>query len=168
MAALPPTKAALVNTPDGEAGTKAALQTMARYAGSYKTDWRIRALALELVKDLPAKDYLGEVTLVHRFVRDRVRYVRDIRDVETVATPLETLRVMQGDCDDKATLLACLLESIGVECRFCAVAQTPGAWLHVLTQANIGGKWLSLEATEPVSVGWHPVDYPLCLIQVIK
>lgn len=168
LAGLPATTSKTVTVPDGEAGTKRALSVMARYASDAKADWRIRCIALDLVKDLPAKDYLAEITLIHRYVRDNIRYVRDIRDVETIATPLETLRTGQGDCDDKATLLAALLESIGVECRFCAVGKSPGYWSHVLTQALYRGKWLSLEATEPVSPGWHPHDYPYQLTMEIR
>lgn len=164
---MPPTRTSLVSVSNGEAGTKVALNAMARYASQYKTDWRIRALALDLVKDLPGKDYMGEVTLIHKFCRDGIRYVRDIRGVETVATPLETLRVMQGDCDDKATLCAALLESLGFETRFCAVGKVPGDWSHVLTQVFIHGKWLSLECTEPVNPGWHPHDYPYQLLKVV-
>lgn len=165
---MPRTTSSVVDVPAGAAGTKMALKTMALYASRYKTDQRIRAIALELVGDLPDKDYLSEATLLHRFVRDQIRYVRDVRDVETVATPLETLRSGQGDCDDKSTLLACLLESIGFETRFCAVGKQPGYFVHVLTQARVNGKWLSMECTEPVSIGWHPVKYPYTLIQPIE
>lgn len=167
MQGLPATTARTVNTPDGERGTRAALAVMARYAREGKTDWRVRALAMDLVKDLPPKDYLAEATIIHRFVRDKIRYVRDINDVETVATPIETLKSGQGDCDDKSTLIAALLESIGFVTRFCAVAKFPGQWSHVLTQCDINGKWLSLECTEPVSPGWHPVGYPYQLIQYV-
>jgi len=141
---------------------------MARYANQSKTDWRIRSLALDLVKGLDQKDYLGEATAIHRFVRDGIRYVRDINGVETVSTPLETLKIMQGDCDDKATLIAALLESIGFQCRFVAVGKSPGDWCHVLTQCKIRDKWLSLECTEPVNPGWYPLDYPYQLIQMVE
>lgn len=165
---LPPTSTRMVTVPDGESGTRAALDAMAAYTTKYKTDWRIRALALDIIKNLPPKDYLGEITLIHRFVRDGIRYARDVRDVETVATPLETLKSGQGDCDDKAVLLATLLESVGFETRFCAVGKVPGQWCHVLTQALVNGKWISLEATEPVSPGWHPHDYPYQLIKRVQ
>jgi len=168
LSGMMPTSSKTVAVPTGEGGTLRALNAMAKYASDYKTDWRIRALALDIVKNLPSKNYLAEITLIHRFVRDQIRYVRDIRDVETIATPVETLRVMQGDCDDKSTLLACLLESIGVECRFCAVGKQPGLWAHVLTQCLLDGKWLSLETTEPVSIGWHPHNYPYQLIMEIR
>lgn len=164
---MPPATTVTVAVPEGEAGTRAALGAMARYVTRYKTDWRIRSLAMKLVEHLPEKNYLAEATVIHAFVRDYVRYTRDIRDVETIATPIETLRAMQGDCDDKSVLLAALLEAVGIETRFCAVAKTPGQWCHVLTQARVGGKWLSLEVTEKVSPGWHPVDYPYQLIQTV-
>lgn len=167
MEGLPPTTTRTVWVPEGEKGTRAALATMASYARQYRTDWRIRRLAMELIRYIPEKDYLAEATKLHTFVRDYIRYTRDIRDVETIATPLETLRYGQGDCDDKAVLLATLLESIGIQARYCAVGKMPGAWSHVLTQAFVNGKWLSLETTENVSPGWHPVNYPCQLIQDI-
>ncbi len=56
---------------------------------------------------------------LHRFVRDNIRYIKDIRDVETVAYPDITLQQGQGDCDDKSVLLASLLESIGHPTPLC-------------------------------------------------
>lgn len=168
IAGIEPTKTHVIAAPDGLNGTRLALSIMAHYARKYKTDARIRGAALDIVSALPDKNYIGEITLIHRFVRDRVRYTRDVRDVETVASPLETLRIMQGDCDDKSTLLACLLESIGFECRFVAVGSQPGQFCHVLTQVNHRDKWLSLEATEQVSPGWFPPDQPYHLIQTIE
>ncbi len=94
--------------------------------------------------------------MLHRFVRDRIRYVRDVRGVETLHTPLALLQLGQGDCDDKATLLACLLESIGHKTRFAAVGFEPGRLSHVLTEARIGARWCPMETTEPVDMGWYP------------
>lgn len=168
IAGIEPTKTRVIAAPDGLNGTRLALSIMAHYVRKYKTDPRIRGAALDIVAGLSDKNYIGEIVLIHQFVRDRVRYTRDVRDVETVASPLETLRIMQGDCDDKSTLLACLLESVGFECRFIAVGNQPGQFCHVLTQVSLRDKWLSLEATEPVSPGWFPPDQPYQLIQVIE
>ncbi|MEN9924369.1 MAG: hypothetical protein RL268_495 [Pseudomonadota bacterium] len=121
-----------------------------------KTSMVIRQLALELVRNLPPKDILGEVTALHAFVRDRIRYVRDVEGAETVQTPERTLSNGQGDCDDKSTLLASLLKAIGIPARFEAVGLAPGRWSHVLVSALVGGAWVPLETTLNVPVGWFP------------
>lgn len=121
-----------------------------------RTSMTVRQLALSLVAGLQPKDYAGEVRALHAFVRDQVRYVRDVNGVETVQTPERTLANGQGDCDDKSTLLASMLEAIGFKTRFEAVGFQPGRWSHVLVQVLFGGRWLSLETTMPVQVGWRP------------
>lgn len=116
----------------------------------------IRAKALELTGGLQQKNFVGEIRALHSFVRDRIRYVKDINGIETVHTPETLLSVGAGDCDDKATLLAALLESIGHKTRFWAVGFKPGHFSHVLVETLVGEKWLPLETTEPVSIGWRP------------
>jgi transglutaminase-like putative cysteine protease len=117
----------------------------------------VRQLALRLVAQLRPKDYAAEVGALHRFVRDEIRYVRDIAGVETVQTPERTLANAQGDCDDKSTLLAALLQAIGHPARFEAVGFSPGQWSHVLVSALVGGRWLPLETTVPgAGPGWYP------------
>jgi len=61
-----------------------------------------------------------------------------------------------GDCDDKAVLLASMLESIGHPTRFVALAFKAGKYSHVLVESKIGNKWVALETTEPVRIGWYP------------
>jgi transglutaminase-like putative cysteine protease len=121
-----------------------------------KNSTAVRQLALSLVAGLPPKDYASEVAALHAFVRDRIRYVRDILGTETVQTPERTLANEAGDCDDKATLLASLLRAIGVNTRFEAVGFAPGTWSHVIVQAFVGGRWLPLETTLDVRPGWRP------------
>jgi transglutaminase-like putative cysteine protease len=119
----------------------------------------IRAKAVELTARLPQKHWIAEIAALHRFVRDDVRYVRDVRDVETVHTPEAVLELRSGDCDDKSVLLAALLESIGHPARYVAVGFQPGRYSHVYVQTLVGrkpGKWLGLETTEPVALGWEP------------
>lgn len=87
------------------------------------------------------------------FCRDRIRYVKDIYGVETLHTPETLLQTGCGDCDDKSILLAAMLGSIGHKCRFIAVSVVPGQFSHVWVQVNIRGRWIDLEATEPVQFG---------------
>ena len=73
------------------------------------TDMQIRELAVQLVRRAPPKDWQREIEALFNFVRNNVRYVRDIHAVETVQTPAKTLEFRAGDCDDMVTLLAAML-----------------------------------------------------------
>jgi len=153
-----PRRTFLGEIPPGEPGTRATLRAMQQLVEHYKRDDTIRSAALDLVRGLPPKAYGREVRTVFEFVRDGIRYVRDIYGVETLQTPLVTLDVGQGDCDDKATLLASMLESIGHPTRFIAVGFTsPDAFSHVYVETKVGPNWLPLDATvETARVGWRP------------
>lgn len=126
---------------------------MARLASKGTHNLEIRNKALSLTGGLAQKDFRGEACACLAFVRDQIRYVRDIYDVETIATPDWLLKICAGDCDDKATLLAALLGAIGHQVRFVAVAFAPDQFSHVWLQDHIGGAWLDLEATEPYPCG---------------
>lgn len=149
-----PPQATLGRLPPGDAGTRVTLNLMAQIARQFKKHYPIRALALRLVRRTAQKDWHGEVVRLHAFVRDKIRYVRDITHVETLATPARTLEIGQGDCDDKSTLLAALLESIGHPTRFVAVAigRRP-QFCHVYVESRVGPEWLPLETTEPWPAG---------------
>ena len=142
--------------PSGPAGVYHTLRIMRDLTRHGKRDIVIRQKALELTGSLNQKDWLGEVKSLHRFVRDNIRYIKDIRGVETVAYPDITLECAQGDCDDKSVLLASLLESIGHPTRFVAVGFRPENYSHVYVETRMSDKWIGLETTEPVNVGWQP------------
>lgn len=131
---------------------------MSRLTKWGRTQPAIRQKALELTRNIPPKNWAAQVNALFEFVRDSVRYTRDVRCVETLAEPTQTLRQMQGDCDDKAVLLASLLESIGHPTRFVAVGSTPGRFSHVIPQTLLGRRWVWLETTEgPVRrMGHYP------------
>lgn len=135
-------------------------------AGSRRIE--VRNAAVEIVtrgfltgRGLRQKDFTGEARRLFAFVRDDIRYVRDIAEVETLHDPVTLLRTRAGDCDDKAILLAALLLSTGAEpVRFKALALAPQQYCHVWLQVWIpeagapgGGRWLDLETTEPVAFG---------------
>lgn len=117
----------------------------------------IRRKALELTQSLGQKETRAEIDAVFSFVRDGIRYVRDIHNVETLHYPEIVLEQGSGDCDDKAVLLASLLESIGHPTRFVALAFQPGQFSHVITDTRLGYKrWLPMDPTENVPPGWRP------------
>lgn len=133
---------------------------MAELARQGKLSMAVRAQALKLTAGALQKDYEEEARRLLKFTREDVRYVRDINGVETIHTAERILEMMAGDCDDKAVLLASMLESIGARCRFIAVAFSPGQWVHVWVQVNIRGRWVDLEPTEPCAYGKRVPDKP--------
>lgn len=119
---------------------------------------------MQVLSVVPQKSWLAEVRAIQEFVRDQIRYTRDVRDVETLATPDKTLEFLQGDCDDKSVLVASMLESVGHPTRFVAIGRDPNTFEHVLVETKIGGKWVTVETTEPVQVGWYPAGFPYRLV----
>jgi transglutaminase-like putative cysteine protease len=153
----PEARATLQAIPSGVAGVRETLRQMSALVQQGKTSMPIRTLALNIVKGLPPKAWKAEVEAVYNWVLENIRFVKDVRGVETLATPQKTLEFGQGDCDDQATLIAALLESIGHPTRFVAMGFSPSHYSHVFTETKIGDSWVSLETTViGAYMGWSP------------
>lgn len=144
------------NIPDGNAGVRVTLKLMSKLVKHYKSNIKIRTLAANLTDGIQQKDWLNEVKAIQNYVKNEIRYLKDVRGVETIQDPVFTLTNGYGDCDDKSTLTASLLEAIGHPTRFLACGFNGKSLSHVLVQTKIGNKWVSVETTEPVSLGWTP------------
>jgi len=154
---VPRTPTKLEYIPSGRAGMRATLRKMAQYVRDFRADYRIREKALELVRYLPEKNWIAEAEAIHRYVRDRIRYVKDPVDLETIAEPWKTIEIGQGDCDDKVVLAAALLHAIGHPARFLAVTFDDGQ-AHVLVETLIGSEWYPMELTERgMCLGEYPI-----------
>lgn len=141
---------------------------MVKLAREARRDPGIRYLTAGLVHDLAPKDFVGEITTVFEYVQSNIRYIQDINNVETIQYPENTLEFGYGDCDDMATLLASMLESIGHPARFAAVGfDFPGEYNHVIVQTLAGTRWICLDPTEPNPMGWCPPDITTWLIRDI-
>jgi len=138
---------------------------MGKLVKQYKTVPVIRELALKITGRVPGKSWPGEAAAVQDWVRDNVRYVRDVAGVETLQSPVQTLRLKQGDCDDHSTLTASLLAAIGHPTRFIAFGFSKGHYAHVLTQTKVGSKWLPLETTENWAFGEIPKDVSQSIVE---
>lgn len=158
------TKTTLAGLSPGPAGTRQTLHLMRNYVREFKKNIYIRELAMSLVRNESPKNYPAEAARLYEFVRDQIRYVRDINGVETIATPIKTLEYEQGDCDDKVVLLAALLESIGHPSRFRALGFNNRGFSHVILDTKIGHRWIPMETTEPVQIGWTPPNPTICMI----
>lgn len=143
--------------PPGEPGTQATLQLMRRLVVQYKRSSSIREAALSLLQGVRPKDWRGEINAIFTFVRDHIRYTKDIHGMETLQTPPVTMDLSAGDCDDKSTLLAAMLESVGHPTRFVAVGyRAPGSYSHVYVETRLGSGWIPLDATMSEPMGWKP------------
>jgi transglutaminase-like putative cysteine protease len=161
--------------PGGLAGIKATLKIMVNIARQFlkpppgtvqaQSLLLVRTTAQQLVQGCGEKDYWCEASTLQLFVRDRIRYVRDMRTAETLQFPDKTLQLKSGDCDDKSLLYACLAECIGFEARFCAIGVNGEDFSHVSAQVLIPSRgWINAEtipiddAGTKVPLGWCPPD----------
>jgi hypothetical protein len=153
-----PQHATLMDIPSGEDGIRETLKQMVRIVKRFKTDVAMRELAARLFREsnLAQGDFFGEVCVLHGFVRDGIRYMGDIHDVETLQTPQVTLQLEAGDCDDKCMLLGALLECCNHPTRFVAVGMGGRGFSHVYAETYLKGRWIALETCRNVKVGWRP------------
>lgn len=143
--------------PNDAPGTRDTLVIMRKLVQRYKRDPMIRDTAVSLISGVAQRDWTNEVRALLEYARDRIRYTRDINRVETIQTPPVTMELEAGDCDDKSTLLASLLESVGHPSRFVAVGyQESGRYSHVYVETKIGSAWVPLDPTAPKPFGWVP------------
>jgi Transglutaminase-like superfamily len=130
---------------------------------------KIRALALNIVTTagVQEKDYIGEMVAIHEYVRDQIRYTRDVNGQETLLPPEElAFNSQAGDCDDKSMLEAALLGSIGIPSRFVTIGITPDRMSHVYLQAKPQDQWVPLDPImKNKPAGW---EVPPSVVKVRK
>ena len=144
---------------NGFKGIEQTIRTMRQLVNQYKTDATIRQTAMQIVFLTPEKNEYSECEAIFNFVRDHIRYVKDVFGVETLALPTITLATRMGDCDDQSVLLASLLESIGYPTQFVIAGySTPGAYEHVYVRVLCNGEAVSCDPTEQHYLGWEPAD----------
>jgi transglutaminase-like putative cysteine protease len=163
--------------PGGLEGVRATLRHMVKIARSFLKPsslnksaidslMLVRFTAQRAVQQCDEKNYLAEVSTLHRLVRDEVRYVRDHLTAELLQYPDKTLLLGSGDCDDKSLLLCTLVHCIGYPSRFCAIAvNDEPEFSHVSAQVLVDGRgWMNAETIPiddngtKVELGWFPPD----------
>lgn len=151
--------------PGGAEGTRQTLRIMRELVREWKMHPRLRQLAKSIVQGCASKNTKCEVASIHRYISNKIRYVRDVQGVETVQAPDVTLRDKAGDCDDQAVLVGALLCSVGHPVRFVAVGFRPGRFAHVYTETPIGPNWVAVETTEK---GWPLGRKPRGVIHMVQ
>jgi transglutaminase-like putative cysteine protease len=136
------------NIPEGKAGTRSTMQTMAQLA-------RQAAQDPEFIKFM--RQFSG-VSDFEEWVRDHFVY-RDEQQ-ELIRTPIFMLEDMgrtsgthvvglEGDCDDIATFISAGICVLGLPARLVAIRhdQNDPNFQHVFAQANESGQWITLDPT---------------------
>ena len=141
----------------GSAGVAQTMREMRRLIEEGKRDASIIRTAQTVIFTQPEKLEAAEACAVFEFVRDHIRYVRDVVGSETLASAPSTLARQVGDCDDQTVLLGAMLEAVGYPVRLVVAAyQAPGAWEHVYLQVWADGRWIDCDPTERAPMGWCP------------
>ena len=101
---------------------------------------KVRALAINIINkaNVPDKDYFGMVDAIHNYVRDEIRYVKDVVGQETLSYPEETLFNSKAeDCDGKSIAEMALLGSIGIRSYPVVIGLIPNHFSHVYIHVEI-------------------------------
>ncbi len=99
----------------------------------------LRPLAEKICAEVESGSYNDEISAIYGWVRQNIKYRKDIHDVEYIRAPQRMLESGQGDCDDMACLLASLCMALGHECRFLVVGFEDANPSHVVCQVAVRG-----------------------------
>jgi transglutaminase-like putative cysteine protease len=99
------------------------------------------------------------VAALFHWVRNNIRYTRDIFRVELLHTARRMLELQAGDCDDMTILLGAMLLATGHPVRIALTGfnpTRPHVYSHIYPEVNVNGKWIALDATMDRPMGWAP------------
>ena len=147
--------------PRGYAGTKKTVDYIAQLIREGAKDFCVRQRAIDILIRMRVrpKDYLGEIQTLFEWVKNNVRYTRDIHHVELLHSARRMLELRAGDCDDMTILLASMIKSIGHPVRLVLVGFNPRKkklFSHIYLEALCKGLWIPLDATMNRPMGWAP------------
>ena len=120
---------------------------------------RQKAIDILLERGVPAKDYLGEIDALFRWVQRHVRYTKDPFRIEVLHSARRMLELKAGDCDDMTIVLGALIKSVGHPVRIVLTGPDPlrpDLFSHIYLEARHHDQWIPLDATMPYGMGWSP------------
>lgn len=147
--------------PRGYAGTRKTVGLICRLIRQGAKDFCVRQTAIDILlrNRIRPKDYRGEIRALFDWVRNNIRYTRDIFRVELLHTARRLLELRAGDCDDMTILLGAMLKSVGHPVRLALVGFNPGKkklFTHIYLEVLYKGWWISLDPTVQRPMGWAP------------
>lgn len=175
MASASALRSTVLSIPSGDAGVHVTVRQMEAFATGMEgaKNPYLHQLALSIVHDVSQRDQTAEMRALEQWVRTHVPFRGEYR--ETLKTPLVTAgwdgqrfdeAKAGGDCDCQATLLAALLNAVGIQTRFVTIAsdsRDPKTLNHVYLAAKDKrtGQWFALDPTR------RPASSPNIFRQVL-
>ncbi len=142
-----------------------------RMVDEYRGNQLIRTKAHQIVFEISGckpRDRLCHCFAIARWVQQNITYVNE--GVETFQSPVATLTYRYGDCDDFTTLIASMLEAIGIGCQVVAL-EWDGEYRHIFPRAVLerlgpgGGPLLvPLDATLVGGPVGSPLQNPIAIL----
>jgi len=123
---------------------------------------RLHILVAELIRNCPSKSYTCYLKRIVGFVRKHVKYVRDPQKLETLRSPIRTLELGMGDCDDHTILTGTLLRIAGFPVRIVlGDTNADGKYEHVFLKVLVPRKgWITVDTTATAERVYAPKSYP--------
>lgn len=126
----------------------------------------LREITLKVIFPLcRPKDEPAQALAIGRWIQDRTYYVHE--GSELFQTPLTTIKLRAGDCDDYSIAIASMLGCVGIRNKLC-ILKINGRWAHIFPVAlvNDAGRLhrLTLDGTllKRADDGDHePIDDPI-------
>lgn len=118
----------------------------------------VRVAAIEAARG--AVKNVNEIETVLAWMKQHIEFRGE--HAETLQSPVVTLQLAAGDCDDHSVLMAALLKSLGYQVQFKTVATQSSApdqfsHVYVIVKDKRTGQWVPLDSTVPSSfAGWEP------------
>lgn len=138
---------------EGDKGIYETAEKMVEMIRTESTTYYVRQWAEVIIQDVPERDKWGEVKALYNFVKEHIRYTRDMIEMEYIQGPTYLLskigsgETALGDCDDSTVLLLSLLRTIGFMVRVKLTGYAPSEeFTHVYGEVLIDEH------------GWVPVD----------
>jgi hypothetical protein len=152
----------LAALPPGSAGTDATLREIGRLVKYDLERPAVRFQALKILQSykVGSKNARREAEALYLWIKRNIRYQKDPVDIETVQSPVVTLRLAAGDCDDHAALMGAMAHSVGILARFRVVGYSQANPIHIWAEVFVGGKWLPVDTTENFGFGGRPKRLP--------
>lgn len=123
----------------GDEGIFETVRLIKGLVEKHKKNMNIRNLSARIVKKLHTNK--GKFKALFNWLKQKIKYVRDIEGVETLTSPLKTLILKYGDCDDLTILSGSMLKSIGYPIHYVIISNRPDKMFnHIFLTVSDGRK----------------------------